>query len=64
MHHDRLLCFIGRAGRTGPFCCIENVFPYVKKSRMDYVASDHAASDHAASDHAASDHAAGDHVAE
>ena len=24
MHHDRLLCFIGRTGRTGPFCCIEN----------------------------------------
>jgi len=53
MHHDRLLCFIGRTGRTGPFCCIENVFPYVKTSRMDYVASDHAASDHAASDHVA-----------
>ena len=30
MHHDRLLCFIGRTGRTGPFCCIEN-------DRIDYL---------------------------
>ena len=30
MHHDRLLYFIGRTGRTGPFCCIEN-------DRIDYL---------------------------
>ena len=44
------------------FLRMENVFLYVKTSRMDCVASNHAASDHAASNHAASDHAASDHA--